>query len=391
MRGSDYGKRQKMNHVIVPRHMRTIGLQYCPRSSSVVMLATPELQPELGGEGMNMRQLADKAVMGINFLKNDETKKVASELVGMLPSRTQSKIDSIVRGVSPRVVGALEEVYKRREDIKDIAKSVKGASGNGLSLAGGSCCEPCGSGSQMLPGDLLRKKLLAKVVRMKRMESLGDRLKTTAVGMGGSGLNIAGTSSGQSRSMTYPKMKDYKVNPRPLVGAGAKMKGQEGGFIILALSALIGAISAATASAMAVSIGTATVGSLVGAAATAGATAAGAVAGKKLIEKLAGDNKKGSGLKTELLSAVDKVRLTLQDLPLEAKQILLEGYSELKDNPSEKGLISLGVKLAPFARKAFATKVGKELGIGGSGLSLAGGSKEFTKRFVGAFVSKLIK
>ena len=378
--------------------MRDIGRQICPRSASVVMLKTPEEFPELGGEGMSAKQLAEKAVQGINFLKNDETKKVASEFVGMLPAKTQNKIDSIVRGVSPRAIGALEEVYKKREDIKDVVSRgsniVRSIKGNGLSLAGGGCCMPCVSGgakSEMLPGDVLRKKLLAKVVRQKRMDSLGDRLKTSAVGMGGAGLNIAGTSNGQSRSMTYPKMKDYDLNPRPLVGAGMKKNKQKGGFILLLLSGIVGAISAATASAMAVTVGTATVGSLVGAAATAGATAAGAVAGKKLIEKLAGDDKKGSGLKDKLLTTIKNVKLTLQDLPTEAKQILLEEYEKLKNKPTEEGIVKLGVKLAPFARKAFATKVGKELGIGGSGLSLAGGSKEFTKRFVGAFVSRLIK
>lgn len=389
MRGSNYGKRQKINYVVVPRHMRDIGKQECERSSSLVMLKVPEQMPELGGEGMNAKQLADKAVMGINFLKNEDTKKVASELVGMLPERTQRKIDNVVRGASASSVNALQEVYKRRDDIKDIVsrganivKSIKNAGGNGLALAGGSCCVPCssGSGADVLPGDVLRKKLLAKVIRQKRMESLGDRTKTPSVGMGGYGLNIAGTSSGQSRSKTYPDMKDYKLNPTPLVGAGKK--NQKGGLIIMSIAALIAAISAAASSAMAVSVGTATVGSLVGAAATASATTAGAIGTKKLIEKLG-----GKGIKDKLLNAIDTVKLTLQDMPTEAKQILLDGYEKLKSNPTQDELVKLGVKLAPFARKALATKVVKELGMAGSGLALAGGSAtDFTKRFVGAFV-----
>ena len=64
------------------------------------------------------------------------------------------------------------------------------------------------------------------MVREKRMRSLGDRTKTPPIGMGVKGgyLAIPRTSSGQSRSKTLPSSKAYKLNPRPLVGAGFNAK-----------------------------------------------------------------------------------------------------------------------------------------------------------------------
>ncbi len=92
--------------------------------------------------------------------------------------------------------------------------------GSGLGLAGSGLISD--GLIQPLPGDELKKKLLKKMVREKKMSALGDRVKTSPIkqGMTGGSINISGTSSGQSRSKTLPDMKGYKLNPRPLVGAG---------------------------------------------------------------------------------------------------------------------------------------------------------------------------
>tara|TARA_R110000868_G_scaffold139302_2_gene354069 strand:+ start:1753 stop:3159 length:1407 start_codon:yes stop_codon:yes gene_type:complete len=66
--------------------------------------------------------------------------------------------------------------------------------GYGLSLPGAGLSLP-GAGLT-LPGGSLKQKLIRNMVKQKRI-------------------------TGQSRSTTYPGMKNYKLNPRPLVGAGA--------------------------------------------------------------------------------------------------------------------------------------------------------------------------
>lgn len=185
------------------------------------------------------------------------------------------------------------------------------------------------------PGAMLKKKVLSKIVRDRRMAVLRK----------------------QSMDKTMPDSKGH------VVGMGK----QKGGFIVLALTGLIGAISAAASAAMATTVGTTTVGALVAASATGAATAAGAAAGKRVIEKLA-----GKGIKQELLTTIKSTKLKIEDLPPDAKRILLAGYKKLKDNPTMEGIKELGKQLAPHARKAMASKVGEKLGLTGGGLKLAG-------------------
>lgn len=153
----------------------------------------------------------DLAVKGINFIDP----KTAQKVKQALPKNTQELIEKTVNtlGGDPRAIKVLQDVHDRRGDISHaistgvkLSKNLKkDFTGSGLGVAGG-----------MLPGDMLRKKLLQKMVREKRMSSLGDRRKTRKL-QGGS-LVIGGTSSGQSRSRDLAK--GYNLNPHPLIGSG---------------------------------------------------------------------------------------------------------------------------------------------------------------------------
>mgnify|MGYP003636689733 FL=1 len=54
-----------------------------------------------------------------------------------------------------------------------------------------------------LPGGSLKQKLIRNMAKQKKLRGSGKRI------------------TGQSRSTTYPGMKNYKLNPKPIVGAGA--------------------------------------------------------------------------------------------------------------------------------------------------------------------------
>lgn len=223
------------------------------------------------------------------------------------------------------------------------------------------------STSNELPGDLLRKKLLKKMLREKKMKSLGDRVKSAPIA--GSGLVIAGSSDGQSRSKTLPKTKTYKLNPKPLVG----------GFVIT-IPAIIAGISAAASSAMATGIPTAL--------ATGAASALAGVA----VRKLAGEGTFSKALK----NIIKDTSITLKDLPEKAQNLIKKGVKELQENPTKKGLVRLGIKIAPIAREIIHKKVKKT--IVGKGLSLAGAGiltpinlGQFNKDFVKKFSMSILR
>ena len=54
-----------------------------------------------------------------------------------------------------------------------------------------------------LPGGSLKQKLIRNMTKQKKLRGSGNKI------------------TGQSRSTTYPGMKNYKLNPKPIVGAGA--------------------------------------------------------------------------------------------------------------------------------------------------------------------------
>lgn len=319
----------------------------------------------------------------------------------MLPARTRERLETVSKKVPKEVVSGLKKLYDIGQEGKGLKVAGSGLSlagsgqyggglkvaGSGLSLAGagmhGGALSLAGQGD-MLPGEELKKKLLKKMVRQKRMEAIGDRIKTKPISsVGGAGLVLAGSSSGQSMGKTYEGMKGYKMRGHPL-GAGMKKGKMEGGFLLLSLGAIIGAISTAASAAMATTVGTTTVGALVGTAALGAAGSAGAAAGKKLVEKVA-----GKGIKEEILDTVKKTKLQLKDLPSEAKKIIMTEYDKLKEKPTKKGLVKLGVKIAPLVKKALSKKVPEKLQLG-SGLKLAGqGEDKFTKEFTKEFVGEL--
>ena len=235
------------------------------------------------------------------------------------------------------------------------------------------------------------------MVRERRMRSLGDRTKTTPLvaGMNGGSLVIPTNNNkmgSQSRSKTLPSSKTYKLNPRPLVGAGKK--GQEGGFIFAAIAAAIAAISAAASAAAATTVvGSVTVGSLVGATLTGAAGAAGAA----IVKKIAGDGVRGGSLKDAIVKVAKETKISFSDLTQQDKDKIKSEFDKLKQNPSKSGVIDFAKSIAPIALKTTQktlkpefTEVFKKAGLSGSGLKLAGqglglagqGEKQFKNEFV---------
>jgi hypothetical protein len=417
-------RRQKIGYTYGPQTINDVSLQQQQRLMSLVQEQT--FDQSMHGEGVQ------DVVKGIMKSK----KQIAAS---QTPETIQAAVDNIdfskpAKAISAQIPSITEKVIQSKplkEAMKKIlAKRNRGELGSGLSLAGGTSIQPSLSGGTSiqpsvgaglslagageLPGDQLKKKMLQKMVREKRMKSLGDRVKTTPIeaGMNGGSLVIAGakgrrgTPGGQSASKTLIGMKKgYKLNPRPLVGAGKKAGKnveQNGGFIF-ALGALIAGIASAASAAMATTVvGSVTVGSLVGAAATGAATASGKLAvdavKKALKDKKERKSLKGSGrgedLKHTILEAIKQTKLSLQDFPTKAKIQLKAGFEELKKNPTKEGIIALGKRMAPVARAIMKKKLVKKLealGQKGQGLSLAGAGnvKKFDSSFVKHFTKKM--
>jgi hypothetical protein len=255
----------------------------------------------------------------------------------------------------------------------------------------------------ILPGDVLKKKLLKKMVRERKMKSLGDRVEQGPVGMGqgspnssrssgmkGKGLVMPGTSSGLSKSKTLPGTKGYALS-----------RDQSGGFIIAGLTALIAGISAAASAVAATTVvGTVTVGTLAGAVATGAAGAAGAA----IVNKIAGKGIDKGDIKKKIIKAVESTKITLKDFPTKDKIKLKTAYEAYKKNPTKKGIEAFAKKMAPSARDIMKKKLTKKLNImkigskiktafKGSGLNLSGQgqAKKFDDKFVKHFVGEMKK
>ena len=247
---------------------------------------------------------------------------------------------------------------------------------------------------------MLRQKLLKKMVRERRMRSLGDRVKTSPIedGFNGGSLvipTINNKMGSQSMGQTLEATNPYKIDPKPLVGAGKK---QKGGFIGM-LAAAIAAISAAASAAAATTVvGSVTVGSLAGAALTGAA----GVAGKKIADKIIGDGM--PNLKSKIVKTVKDTRIMFKKLPKEDQEKIKKGIMKLKINPSKEGVIAFSKSIAPMILKETKkelkpklTKVFKDAGMSGKGLKLAGqglglagsGEMKFKNEFVKNLVKKL--
>jgi hypothetical protein len=152
-------------------------------------------------------KVIDAVVKGIQFLNSEKGQSLKDNIKSIAPKATEN-VSNIVNKFTPP--------SKYENAIKDIQK------GNGLNPAGGGL-NPAGDG--MLPGDMLKKKLLSKMVRERRMKILGSsKPDNLSASIKGGSIVISGSSSGQSRSKTLPGSSSYKLNPRPLVGAGLDPK-----------------------------------------------------------------------------------------------------------------------------------------------------------------------
>ena len=266
-------RRQKIGFTYCPQVDNNIAVNPPMRNMLVVQDQSFIASPQTGGGIMydepknmdySMSEKIDKPNV-FNKVKNilfDKPKdlqmiKSTSEHLKMKKQMAESKGGAVDANVSDKV-----SVFQRKtENIQKI--------------------------QNMLPGEMLRQKLLKKMVRERKMKSLGDRVKTSPIedGFNGGSLvipTINNKMGSQSMSKTLEATKPYKLNPKPLVGAGKK---QKGGFIGM-LAAAIAAISAAASAAAATTVvGSVTVGSLAGAALTGAA----GVAGKKIADKIVGD------------------------------------------------------------------------------------------------------
>jgi hypothetical protein len=192
----------------------------------------------------------------------------------------------------------------------------------------------------------------------------------------GLGLNLSGGNSMLPGDIL--KMKLLKQMAKGRKSKSMKTKGQSGQFIFT-LSALIAA---------AVTAATSTVGI---AFATGAATAAGAASVTAIIDSI--KEKSGKGIGEKFKKAVKKVKVTLADLPLPAKVQLKKSFEELKKSPTKSTLKKIAKDLQPHFVKLVVEKASKKIGLSGSGIKLSGsgGSVLDKKVFVSKFVKELTK
>jgi hypothetical protein len=223
--------RQKIGYVYKSQVQNDVSIQPPTRQMFEVINQSFDQNMKGDGIGDTMREIfrgqkptgqaIQRAVQGIKFADP----VVVKQIHNALPQTTKDNINMAINKLSPdpKVINTLNQIRKRKGDISKVIKgsgtSIQPSVGGGLGLAG--------AGPIILPGDKLRKKLLSKMVRERKMKSLGDRKKTSPVkqGMNGGSLVIpgkgrGGSPGGQSASKTYPGMKGYKLNPKPLVGGG---------------------------------------------------------------------------------------------------------------------------------------------------------------------------
>ena len=173
-----------------------------------------------------------------------------------------------------------------------------------------------------------------------------------------------------------------------LLGEIGRRSEQDGGFIFT-LAAIIAGISAAASAAAATTIvGSVTVGTLAGAALTgAVSTAAGLI-----VKKIAGEGSPEL-VKAKLKDIALKSKITIKDFSTKDKKILKKGFEDLKKNPTKKGIIALGVKLAPSAKELVKKKIVQTAKKEGIKIpkSGSGDPKAFNKSFVKHFTKVLTK
>ena len=190
-----------------------IGYVYCPQVINDVTV-----QPPKRDVSKMQDTVYEQDMMGCGSVVKDMVENKTSDIA--------SKVNKIIF-VKPKtdVVRTVKQKLEKRQEDMDggsrgsIQPSVGGAyHGGAIDIKGN-------QKGEMLPGDALKRKLLKKMVREKKMKSLGDRVKTQPIeaGFNGGSLVIPTNNNkmgSQSMSKTLPDTKNYKLNPKPLVGAG---------------------------------------------------------------------------------------------------------------------------------------------------------------------------
>ena len=316
-------------------------------------------KPLVGGA---IAKIPDKQI--INKLKKAAIPFLKAE--GLLKEgvRNTEKIGKLIEMYATKAFKTTKDKGAAVGNILSKLKPLFNQRGNGLGLAGSGWFHKLGW------------KLLSKIFSV--------------------GSNDSAARSGASRFASYMSKQSGQGK-----GGALKLAGQgkhKGGFVFT-IAAVIAAVSAAAASAAAtagtvgaIAIAGTTVGALTTAAITASVTAAsGAVvghyvkkaleegerkAGRKLtskekqryidIGKLQASilkNQKGKGFDpTQIIKQATKhTKLVLKDFSPKDKKKLLQGFKQLKNNPTKSGIIDLGRKLAPVARDLMFKKINKKI------------------------------
>lgn len=413
--------RQQIGYVYLPKRSRDITIQPTVRNTSKV--EQDMFEKDMEGYGMDqpnssigrdsVREQVSKIQFGSGFGSGLNLAGISGSGLSLAGSGLSLAGGMYMPGIIGN--GVHNKPVGKEIDSRSLANAKQKLMGNnrnvftnppgsGPGLGPGSGLKLAGSGFKLagmgfdeeivLPGQDLKKSLLKKL--KKKKSGLVKRPNRASPGI----------LQGVMRDKTLEDTSDHELDQDTFVGGGrGRGREMEGGFILLALSSIIAAISAAAASAMATTVvGSVTVGTLAGAAATGAATAA----GKILVEEIM----KGKGnkdIKKQVIKAIKETVITIQDLPSKDKIILQKAYEQLKKDPTQKGVIELGKKIAPIARKVIKEKVvkkleqagqgsvdrlsGSGLKLAGQGLSLAGAGakKKFDFHFIKDLTKNLIK
>ena len=237
-------RRQKIGYSYCPQVINDVAIQ--PKMRNMAMVQEQAFDQNMRGEGIkeiirgildNRKRILEMGSKAVDIATSEAGKQAGKIVFDALPSSKQEQIKSLSDTPKP-----IQTAIQRRQDIADMVKTgsklVKDIRGNGLNPAGGSRgsihtgggLSPAGGaidirGNQegdVLPGDALKKKLLQKMVRDRRMKSLGDRTKTTPLqaGFNGGSLVIPTNNNKMGSQSKSKTLFSYKLNPRPLVGAG---------------------------------------------------------------------------------------------------------------------------------------------------------------------------
>ena len=187
-------------------------------------------------------------------------------------------------------------------------------------------------GKAKLPGEILKRKLLLKMLK--------DKDKSVALGI--TELN-AGSQSGGADLSGVLKIIKNKLKEGGITKGTVNKGGTQGGFWFL-LPLLVGAISTAVSKTPSKNFGDFM-----------------SNAWKKGIYYKVGQAIQGRGGETQGIEtpeqAMAKIKLKLSDFPQSVQLIIKKSYDDMKDNPTVQKIQALGEKIAPDVRKAFGEKL----------------------------------